>query len=805
MDTNKNKQFVCLPTGYTIALYSGIKCLCIMSKFDNQETLLCIPISLINVNYFSIKQEQLEEIVNFFGNDANKVKTWNNNSIVRIRGSEQIENFELLNIQKLNVQNHDMIEILASFLHTPYTPFIVVGDHHIINGTNRKVALFKTLISWENIDESQLESKPQEIKELFFDIETEVTTGEFPIPSKEGITCISYCINDADVEVLTVLPAQQLFEKYSNVELSKLPNIILCQNQMELINNFILILLKCDRYISYNGSNFDIPFIIGVIERLDPHYWTKLSTYDGRFINIGEHYVETPVGPQIKKFISIPGIEHVDVINAFRRYYPIFMNHKLDTVAKELIDEGKSGFTMRKYFTLIEEYKKGKPLSPNGLELMKGALEYSGVDTEILKKIYYYVSEEQLIAINDCGLNIQSWSTTNEMIGLITKINPTLLFSSITNETKLNLEIGFHCDVKIFLFTTIALECIRIPEIKNALNNIKNKIILNTIFSSLYLYSNIFDYNLYISEVNKFIDNSKLLENCKNIGNYGLFIYLTNIKDQFKQFYVYSYDVIIIPTKASYLRLNEIDSENYNFNKNGLSTLSKPLPKKLDLVLCQQIMKIYNKIKNNKTSDLVLSVEDIDIEKLLFPKNEQIFIDDFTFVSKVRSDNAMKYEKLLTQSELIYLQNGGAFVEIYYLYIADSNNKAFMNRVYYPYKKDLNIIPDYYIELIQKHFEALNKIVKPYQTSKNKVIKKIIDSDDEDGSSSTIKELDTNLKSGKISKKISKKIVDSDDEDDLLNNAIKKEIDTQNKALSIRRELDVLQSERTKLAEKIKK
>jgi len=771
---NKNEQFVCLPTGYTVSLYSGIKCLCIMSKFDNKETLLCIPLSLVNVNYFLIKQkEESQDIIEFFGNDPDRVKTWNNKSIIRIRGPEQIENFDTLNVEKLNFHEGDITQILESFSHTPYTPFIITGEYHIINGANRKVALFKNVISWENIEKSRVESKIDPIIELFFDIETEVTTGEFPIPSKEGITCISYCINNEKVEVLTVLPAQELLNKYSAEEIANLSNVTICNSQMDLIENFIIVLLKCDRYISFNGSNFDIPFIIGVIERYDPNYWTKLSTIDGRYISVGEHIVETPVGPQIKKYISIAGIEHVDVINVFRRYYPTWSNHKLDTVGKELINQGKTNFTMRKYFTLIEEYKKGKPLSSNGLDLMKSTLEYSGVDTEILRKIYEYVEPQRSIATNQCGLTIQSWSITNEMFGLITKINPTILFKPPTYESKFNLDIGFYCDVKIFLFNSIAFDCIIIPEIKTFLSTIKDKIILNTLYSSLCHYSHIFDINLYNEKVDQ------LISKYEKIGNFGLFIYIKNSKIEFKESYIYSYDVIVIPSKTSYMSLNEIDSENYSFYKRGLSLLSKPLPKKLDFVLCQQIMKVANKIKNKKTTDLLLSTEDINIEKLLFIKNKEFFIDDFTFVVKVRSDNAMKYEKFLTKNELNYLQNGGIFIELSYLYIDDGNNKALMHRVQYPYKKDLNIIPDYYIELMQKHFESLNKIIKPLQTSKNKVTKKIIDDEDEDEEILT--------KPNKITKTIVK------------NEEIVKEIQTQEEAALIRKKLDELQLQRTQV------
>ncbi len=777
MTTIKESEFVCLPTAYTISNFSGIKCLCIMSKFDSKQTLVCIPLSIINVTYYSIKGKSLkekevsdirDEIINYFENDPQRVKTWENKSIVRIRGSGPSD-FDIPNVEKLEITEGNIVQILASFSHTPYTPFMIIGEYTLTKNSKRTVAFFKSLSSWVNVDKTKISSKIDEPNTLYFDIETETTGSEFPIPSREGILAISLAFNDEPIQIYTVLPADQLYQKYDMSKIT-LPQIILFETQMEIINAFMNDVLKADRILQFNGNSFDWPFIIGVIERIDPNYWARLSEKDGRTISVGIQTIITPVGPQNKTFLSIPGIEHIDLIYPSRRLFPFWMNHKLDTVSKELVNKGKTKFTMKKYFALVQEYKTAKKnntiLSDMGIELMMGALEYSGVDTEILREIYKFLLPYQKIAQELCGLTQEAWTKSTEATGFLTRVSPVALFSYKKVDIKLNLTQGFHTDIKIYLFNEFALNCITSSEIKNFILNLRtsDKYSLKhfgAFFNQLIEYPAAFDYDKYWDLVN---DKVK-----KVVCDLGLYTYTNEYIDDAN--IVYNYDVIIVPSKASYILLNINSEDEYDFAKKGLSKLCKPLPKRLDDVLFDEISKIRDLILEDKAPSLSIKLTDSNIEKLLFPSGKHNFyIDEFVNNVRVRPDNADKYDEFLTPEELIYLQTGGEFINLSYL----RTDKGFV-RVYYPYKKDLIIIPNYYIDLLKEHLEVLNKLISPKKPR---------------GRPKTIKEED-----------ISDIEEELDEIDSKLDQEMKDEILIQEQARKLRQSLDRIQKERLSLQE----
>ena len=378
-------------------------------------------------------------------------------------------------------------------------------------------------------------------------------------------------------------------------------------------------------------------------------------------------------------------------------------------MAKELINRGKSGFSMKKYRVLITQYKLAKsrniPLTDVDLVLLKDALEYSGVDTDILREIYKTMKPHRIVAQELCGLTCEAWTEITEAAGFFMRVDPLALFNYNYQAPKIEFETGFHSSIKVYIFPRLILESLISPIIRNTIiasETTDKKYSLtqfNSFFNQLVEYPTILDIDMYWKKVTSYIEK---MPNSAKVANLGLYTYISqetnnNNVDEI----VYEYDVMIAPSKASYLMLNVNVDNSYDFYKWGLSTLCKPLPKRLNDILCDEIIKIKN--KTNK----ILDTTDTVIEKLLFPENkDNFYIDDFITTVKAKITNANKYESFLTNEEVNYLQNGGKFVEVNYLYTDKGQT-----RVHYPYRKDLNIIPEYYVNLLQSHFKSLNKVL----------------------------------------------------------------------------------------------
>lgn len=732
----EDEGFVCIPTAYNIANHSGMRCFCVMSRFDNQETLICIPLSIIGVTYFGIQGDDEEEIgeirkdiIDLFSNDPQKVKTWENQSIVRVRGYQDIiENLQIPSVSKLTMPGGDIVQILASFSHTPYTPFIIKGEHTLTKNNNRSVALFKTVLSWENVDKSQISSEIMSERILYFDTETEVSGSEFPIPSREGLTCISFAFNDEPTKVFTTFPTLQLYNKYPQGDpiYNNFPEITIYNDQESMLYAFMKLALTADRIVSYNGNSFDWPFIIGLINRISPGMWAALSAEDGRNITISRQSIFTPVGYIIKDYLCVPGIEHVDLLYVVRKLFPFWANHKLDTTAKELVGEGKSGFSMKKYFALVREHKQAREeginLSEKALELLKDALTYSEVDTKILRKVYQKLNPYRSLSIELCGLTCETWSKTKEIEGFLTRVSPAILFSAKPSELKLQLTPGFYPDVRIYMFNDIAIKCIRSQDILQYIKQYKTSDgyslqNFDAIFNQLFEYSSVFDLELYWNTINQIIERST---NATKVGNMGLYSYIKGTLPV--DGLVYSYDALVVPTKASWvsLNINSDDNEKYDFTKKGLSTICRSLPKRLDDIISHQISLIRVQLLKNEVPHLSVSPSNNEqVEDLLFPEGRKFFIEEFVSNVKVRPENSNNYQELLTFDEIEYLQSGGEFIDVYYI---DTNSGIV--RVYYPYQEDLELRPDYYIKTLKTHLETLEKSISgPRPRGKPKVIK----------------------------------------------------------------------------------
>nr|QBK91236.1 MAG: DNA polymerase family B, exonuclease domain [Pithovirus LCPAC202] len=125
------------------------------------------------------------------------------------------------------------------------------------------------------------------------------------------------------------------------------PIVIEMRNEGELIKKIITInrTLKIDRSYTYNGYGFDSPYIVKrslLLKQLVPSSG-KIRITKRPFIR--KQYK----GFLWKEFgwgLFLPGIEQLDLLPFFRKFYPGQQNYKLDTMGKKFTGVGKTGLTI---------------------------------------------------------------------------------------------------------------------------------------------------------------------------------------------------------------------------------------------------------------------------------------------------------------------------------------------------------------------------------------------------------------------------------------------------------------------------
>jgi DNA polymerase elongation subunit (family B) len=216
---------------------------------------------------------------------------------------------------------------------------------------------------------------------FFWDIETFASNqDEFPCSSnpgdfifaisiitvsKEGIN--GYIIIKGDVNM-------DLIDKKLGMTLIKV------KDEKDLLSNFFALYntFGPDRQIYYNGDMFDMPYIL---DRLTIHNFEipKISKILSLTPFSYTRSYPTPFGQEKAQTLSLPGTEIIDLIHYYRRFYPHFKNHRLDTVSKAFIGEGKTGLTIEEMMGAIRT---------NNPDKFADVVEYSFVDSLRLQQLW---------------------------------------------------------------------------------------------------------------------------------------------------------------------------------------------------------------------------------------------------------------------------------------------------------------------------------------------------------------------------------------------------------------------------------
>lgn len=149
----------------------------------------------------------------------------------------------------------------------------------------------------------------------YLDIETRVTRGEFPTPSKaqEEISLIQ--IFDNKSRTMLVL-GRRPYKPQKDYELEYPVRYIQCSSELELLRNYITVFKKLDPLIIYawNGDNFDYPYMFNRFSNvgLDPN---SMSNYGACSLKS-----DTDEKKRVTFNLVTPGHYYLDLMKVYKKF-----------------------------------------------------------------------------------------------------------------------------------------------------------------------------------------------------------------------------------------------------------------------------------------------------------------------------------------------------------------------------------------------------------------------------------------------------------------------------------------------------
>lgn len=176
--------------------------------------------------------------------------------------------------------------------------------------------------------------------------------------------------------------------------------LIKANDEKDLITKFFAIYntFQPDRQIYYNGDMFDMPYFLNRLS-INNFEVPRISKVISLIPRIMTHSYPTPFGREFERTLVIPGTEIIDLIHFYRRFYPHFKNHKLDTVAKSFIGEGKTGLTIDEMMDAIRT---------NDADKLAKVVDYSFVDSLRMSELWDATNVQDLLeqVCNNLGISI---------------------------------------------------------------------------------------------------------------------------------------------------------------------------------------------------------------------------------------------------------------------------------------------------------------------------------------------------------------------------------------------------------------
>lgn len=205
-------------------------------------------------------------------------------------------------------------------------------------------------ISCSGIDSKKIKNIDNEenvpLKILAFDIETEAPSERIPEADKDAITMISLCFSEKYKKQKDIV----LVSKYAPLREDQKKNTICLESEKKMLERFKEVINDYDPDVltGYNIQNFDMPFIVGRMDK----YGVKKDMGRVRDKNV----FCSKYGPTTST--KIVGRVVADSYQIIKRDFS-FKNYKLDNVAEKLIGKRKIDISYRDFNKLWNGNKEG--------------------------------------------------------------------------------------------------------------------------------------------------------------------------------------------------------------------------------------------------------------------------------------------------------------------------------------------------------------------------------------------------------------------------------------------------------------
>lgn len=291
---------------------------------------------------------------------------------------------------------------------------------------------------------------------MYFDIETYTTTKEFTVPENSEISII--------VVIFASDTAKQAFAitTIPDAEYVNIP-VIVVSTEKELIEKFYELWKEFSptEIVHYNGYSFDIPYIIEktLFYKIDPGSLGFLVS-DSQTVETRQIRLATKSLPTKKTTWLLPGVKNIDLLPFFRRFYPELPNHKLDTVSRYILSEGKTDMSIERMFRIVG----------NGTPKERGeVIHYCFVDVLLLLKLDLHLN-----VVNNLAAVANSLCVTMEHILTMSdvKLTSSIIYNfdhevlnkrlevSAGSPTNKSFKAGIYYNLKTYDYKSLVLECL---------------------------------------------------------------------------------------------------------------------------------------------------------------------------------------------------------------------------------------------------------------------------------------------------------------------------------------------------------
>ena len=592
-------------------------------------------------------------------------------------------NYFISDENQINAFEQDPQGLLSSFWEVrhlkPYD-WIYVEKYELLNKkyTNCDIEI--------RTEEKYVHSFSSDVKistrKLFWDIEVispdrNFTDAKNPAHEIFMISVISEINNKVTAYILTTKKIgefpEAIIEKY--------------ETEKEMIIGFFNLWnqITPNRVMSYNGDSYDMPYVLdrakfykiqipSLSKLLSPAIVTKLPH-------------PSFIGTEWDRTVISPGVEKLDLITYFRRFYPGNENYRLETIGKLFLGEGKSGLEIEEMFKIVESNDPVK---------MKIVAYYSYKDSLLLYDLYkkldvenkienicndIYCTADELLRLNDKDLISRMFYHADygtKIIGelIIDKISHLIPFSP-------GVYAGIYVNKYDELFDlALSMNTTNVDYIDIIRTRIKH---LPTYMKSMIVYSNYVP--LDIKDHLKTLINN--IDGIIAIDDNFIYTKFTDPNTNLSLVDKYDYLFVITPFSMIY-------SKNNEFTKIGLHTITRPKYEYIKIAVDSYLSDYINgkKVSGRRTTTKELS----SVDKNLFIINTKI-----KPLSSYKDKRLIKYKISESITDMVIT----TWINVKYI----NTTKGFK---IIKDKVDDNDILDYknYVKEINEIYKILDMIVK---------------------------------------------------------------------------------------------